>query len=69
MEIELTKIKYFDDKNTDYIFKFYNFEKKIWNIDKDKNQRQEVIEIKNKIQNILILNENNEETSNIKKNE
>ena len=59
MEIELTKIKYFDDKNTDYIFKFYNFEKKIWNIDKDKNQRQEVIEIKNKIQNILILNENN----------
>ena len=56
MEIELTKIKYFNGKNTDYIFKFYNYEKKIWNIDKDTNQKQEVIELKKKIQEILNTN-------------
>ena len=58
LELELSKIKYFDGKETDYLFKFYNYEKKIWNNEKDKNQQQEVIDLKNKIQNILLINEN-----------
>lgn len=64
MELELTKIKYFDNKEPDYIFKCYNYEKKVWNTEKDKNQQQEVVELKKKIQNILELNEPNSSNSN-----
>ena len=56
VELELTKIKYFDDKVTEYFFKFYNHEKKIWENEKNNNQPEELIELKKKIQNIL--NEN-----------
>ena len=61
VELELTKIKYFDDKETEYFFKFYNYEKKIWDNEKNNNQSEELIELKKKIQNILnenILNSN-----------
>ena len=64
MELELTKIKYFDNKEPDYIFKCYNYEKKVWNTEKDKNQQQEVVELKKKIQNILELNEPKSSNSN-----
>ena len=67
VELELTKIRYFDGKETDYYFKFYNHEKKIWDTEKKSSQLAEVIELKKKIQDILILNENNTEDSNIKK--
>ena len=69
LEMELSKIKYFDGKETDYLFKFYNYERKIWNNEKDKNQQQEVIDLKNKIQNILLINENNSNVLPNKKNE
>ena len=69
VELELTKTKFFDGKETEYYFKFYNHEKKIWDNDKNNSQQEEVIELKKKIQNILILNDNNEETSTNKKNE
>ena len=62
VELELTKIKYFDDKVTEYFFKFYNHEKKIWENEKNNNQPEELIELKKKIQNIL-----NENISNINK--
>lgn len=62
VELELTKIKYFDDKETEYFFKFYNHEKKIWENEKNNNQPEELIELKKKIQNIL-----NENISNINK--
>jgi len=58
IELELSKIKYFDGKETVYSFKFYNFEKKIWDNEKDINKQQEVVDLKKKIQDILILNEN-----------
>ena len=58
IELELSKIKYFDGKETVYSFKFYNFEKKIWDNEKDINKQQEVVDLKKKIQKILILNEN-----------
>ncbi len=67
VELELTKIRYFDGKETDYYFKFYNHEKKIRDTEKKSSQLAEVIELKKKIQDILILNENNTENSNIKK--
>ena len=69
VELELTKIKFFDCKETEYYFKFYNHEKKIWDNDKASPQKEEVIELKKKIQNILILNESNSETSNTEINE
>lgn len=60
IEIELTKIKYFDNKETKYIFKCYNHEKKIWDNDKGKNKEQikELTELKNKINKILEQQEN-----------
>ena len=63
IELELTKIKYFDGKETDYFFKFYNYEKKIWDNEKNKNQHEELIELKKKIQNILLINEDNLNTN------
>ena len=66
LELELTKIKYFDGKETEYYFKFYNYEKKVWENEKEKNQQQEVVELKKKLQDILILNESNSFISNCK---
>ena len=54
VEMKLTKIKYFDSKEPDYIFKFYNCEKKIWNTEKEENQNPDLVELKKKIQNILL---------------
>ena len=59
----MTKIRYFDGKETDYFFKFYNYEKKIWDNEKNKNQHEELIELKKKIQNILLINEDNLNTN------
>ena len=53
VELELTKIKYFDGKENDYFFKFYNYEKKIWETDKNKNQQEQLVDLKKKIHNIL----------------
>jgi len=55
LEVELSKIKYFDNKKTKYFFKCYNYEKKIGddNNTKTNEQIQELIELKNKIQKIL----------------
>ena len=64
VELKLTKIKYFDNKEPDYIFKFYNNEKKIWNTEKDENQHPDLVELKKKIQNILLLKEPNSSSSN-----
>ena len=64
VELKLTKIKYFDNKEPDYIFKFYNNEKKIWNTEKDENQYPDLVELKKKIQNILLLKEPNSSSSN-----
>ena len=66
LELELTKIKYFDGKDTEYYFKCYNYEKKVWENEKEKNQQQEVVELKKKLQDILILNESNSFISNCK---
>ena len=55
VEMKLTKIKYFDSKEPDYIFKFYNCEKKIWNTEKEENQHPDLVELKKKIQNILLI--------------
>ena len=64
VELKLTKIKYFDNKEPDYIFKCYNNEKKIWNTEKDENQHPDLVELKKKIQNILLLKEPNSSSSN-----
>jgi hypothetical protein len=55
MEIELSKIKFFDNKDTKYIFKCYNHEKKIKDDNQNNNNQQikELIELKHKIQEIL----------------
>ena len=55
MEIELSKIKYFDNKPTKYFFKCYNYEKKIGDDNNTKNNEQikEIVDLKNKIQKIL----------------
>ena len=53
MEIELSKIKYFDNKKTQYFFKCYNYEKKIGDDTKKNEQIKELIELKHKIQKIL----------------
>ena len=53
MEIELSKIKYFDNKKTQYFFKCYNYEKKIGDDTKQNEQIKELIELKLKIQKIL----------------
>ena len=54
-EIELNKIKYFDNKETRYFFKCYNHEKKIFDDNKSKNinQIKELIDLKLKINKIL----------------
>ena len=64
VELKLTKIKYFDNREPDYLFKFYNNEKKIWNTEKDENQHPDLVELKKKIQNILLLKEPNSSSSN-----
>ena len=69
VELELTKIKYFDGKENDYFFKFYNYEKKIWETDKNKNQQEQLVDLKKKIHNILELNENTSTILENKKNE
>ena len=43
MEIELSKIKYFDNKKTQYFFKCYNYEKKIGDDTKQNEQIKELI--------------------------
>ena len=55
LEVELSKIKYFDDKKkTRYFFKCYNYEKKIGDDNtKNNEQIQELFDLKNKIQQIL----------------
>ena len=53
MEIELSKIKYFNNKKTQYFFKCYNYEKKIGDDTKKNEQINELIELKHKIQKIL----------------
>ena len=55
MEIELSKIKFFDNKDTKYIFKCYNHEKKIKDDNQNNNNHQikELIDLKHKIQEIL----------------
>ncbi len=55
VEMKLIKIKYFDSKEPDYIFKFYNCEKKIWNTEKEENQHPDLVKLKKKIQNILLI--------------
>ena len=51
-EIELSKIKYFDNKETQYNFKCYNHEKKVWDDNKGE-QIKELKELKMKINQIL----------------
>jgi len=51
-EIELSKIKYFDNKETQYNFKCYNHEKKIWDDNKGDNIK-ELKDLKMKINQIL----------------
>ena len=51
-EIELSKIKYFDNKETQYNFKCYNHEKKVWD-DSKGEQIKELKELKMKINQIL----------------
>ena len=55
LEIELSKIKYFNKKKTKYFFKCYNHQKKVNDDKKDNNneQIQELAELKQKIQKIL----------------
>lgn len=55
LEIELSKIKYFNKKETKYFFKCYNHLKKVNDDKKDNNneQIQELAELKQKIQKIL----------------
>ena len=55
LEIELSKIKYFNKKETKYFFKCYNHQKKVNDDKKDNNneQIQELAELKQKIQKIL----------------
>ena len=55
LEVELSKIKYFDDKKkTRYFFKCYNYEKKVGDDNtKNNEQIQELFDLKNKIQQIL----------------
>ena len=54
-EIELSKTKYFDKKETKYIFKCYNHEKKVWDDNKENKSAQikEIGELKLKINKIL----------------
>ena len=55
LEIELSKIKYFNKKETKYFFKCYNHQKKVNDDKKDNNNEpiQELAELKQKIQKIL----------------
>ena len=61
MEIELSKIKYFNKKNTKYFFKCYNHLKKVYDDKKDNNNEQikELIDLKYKIQKILEQQDSN----------
>jgi hypothetical protein len=58
IEIELSKIKYFNSNEKNYIFKLYNYLKKI-NNEKDVEQKQEVIDLEKRVKDILSLNEGN----------
>jgi hypothetical protein len=58
IEIELSKIKYFNSNENNYIFKLYNYLKKI-NNEKDVEQKQEVIDLEKRVKDILSLNEGN----------
>ena len=53
-EIELNKIKYFDNKETKFIFKCYNHQKKIYDEPEKKDEQiKELAELKIKINKIL----------------
>jgi hypothetical protein len=58
IEIELSKIEYFNSNENNYIFKLYNYLKKI-NNEKDVEQKQEVIDLEKRVKDILSLNEGN----------
>ena len=53
IEMELSKTKFFDEKENLYLFKFYNYERKVWDINKRNGEKNEINDIKQKIQNIL----------------
>ena len=59
IELELSKIKYFNSSEKKYIFKLYNYQKKVMNDEKVVEQKQEVINIEKKIEEILSLNGSN----------
>ena len=59
IELELSKIKYFNGIEKKYIFKLYNYQKKVKNDEKVVEQKQEVIDIEKKIEEILSLNGSN----------
>ena len=53
IEMELSKTKFFDGKENLYLFKFYNYERKVWDINKRNGEKNEINDLKQKIQNIL----------------
>jgi ABC-type antimicrobial peptide transport system permease subunit len=59
IELELSKIKYFNNIEKNYIFKLYNYQKKVKNDDKVVEQKQEVIDLEKKVEEILSLNGSN----------
>jgi len=59
IELELSKIKYFNGNEKNYIFKLYKYQKKVKNDEKVVEQKQEVIDLEKKLEEILSLNGSN----------
>ena len=59
IELEFSKIKYFNGSEKNYIFKLYNYQKKVKNDEKVVEQKPEIVVLEKKIEEILSLNGSN----------
>lgn len=59
IELEFSKIKYFNGSEKNYNFKLYNYQKKVKNDEKVVEQKPEVVALEKKIEEILSLNGSN----------